>query len=99
MKRTFCLLLCLVLFLSFTIGASAETSVNDLPYDSYVYRDGETALSVPAPFACNETYTAADFGLDSFQSMADLYFNGELLYICDSGKNRIIVLIFRSSAS
>ena len=91
MKRILCPLLCVALLLSFAIGASAEASTNDLPYDSYVYRDGKTALSVPAPYACAETYTAADFGLDSFQSMTDLYYNGELLYICDSGKNRIIV--------
>ncbi len=92
MKRMLCLLLCVALLLSLAITASAETSTNDLPYDSYVYRDGQTALAVPAPYACAETYTAADFGLDSFQSMTDLYYNGEHLYICDSGKHRLIVL-------
>ena len=92
MKRIFCLTLCLFLLFSFAVTVSAETSTNDLPYDSYVYRNGETPLAVPAPYSCDQTFDASDLGLDSFKSMSDMYYNGEHLFICDSGNNRIIML-------
>ena len=92
MKRILYLMLCLLIIFSFAVPASAETSTNDLPYDSYVYRNGETPLAVPAPYSCDQTFEASDFGIDSFKSMSDLYYNGERLFICDSGNNRIIIL-------
>lgn len=92
MKRIICLMLCLLMIFSFAVTVSAETSTNDLPYDSYVYRNGETPLAVPAPYSCDQTFEASDFGLESFQSMSDLYYSGDRLFICDSGNNRIIIL-------
>ena len=91
MKKIIVLFLCAIFAIS-AFGVNAQSSDDSMPYDSYVYRWSDTALSIPAPFVCEDTYNAADFGLDTFTSLSDIYTSNGKIYLCDSGNNRIVVL-------
>ncbi len=93
MKKVCCLLISVLLLLFITgITASAEISTNDLPYDSYTYRLGTDTLLVPTPYNCTKTFEATDLGISNFNSMSDIFYDGNRIYLCDSGNNRIVIL-------
>lgn len=81
---------CLMAALAVQAGAATEYPA-DIPYDSYVYDVDGNALAVPAPYEVQRTITGGDLGLDSFQDLSDVFFDGERLYLCDGGNNRVVI--------
>ena len=62
----------------------------DRPY-TYNYDWWEDVQNSPDAYTVCEVFTASDFGLDTnLKSPEGLYVKGNLVYICDTGNNRII---------
>lgn len=87
-KRTFTLLLALVLFLlSFPVQAGA------VPYDSYNYDYWENVVQTPAPYVPDSVISGISLDIGAFSKPQDICVapDGDL-YIADTGNNRIIVV-------
>lgn len=89
LKRIVCAALGLLLVLSSAVFAAP---VGGLPYDAYIYdNDGEPLLT-PAPYTVEKTLSGADFGIDGFSGLSDVFYDGaDRLYWCDTGNNRVLV--------
>ena len=91
-KKLYAIGLTLLLLVSFSGGAAAEmTPPIDMPYESYTYSLEGDPLVTPAPYVCQSTVQAHDLGLDNFKDLADIFYDGQFLYVCDSGNNRIVI--------
>lgn len=87
MKRIGALMVSVVIALSSSIVAAAE--------EGYTYNYDYWGDVQYGPDAYNVigVYTSVELGLDTKLSLAEsLYVNGNMLYICDTGNNRIIEL-------
>ncbi|MBE6922191.1 MAG: gluconolactonase [Ruminococcaceae bacterium] len=87
-KRTFTLLLALVLFLlSFPVQAGA------VPYDSYNYDYWENVVQTPAPYVPDSVISGISLDIGAFSKPQDICVapDGDL-YIADTGNNRIVVV-------
>ena len=79
--------LCVLCFLC-PVAAAAENSVES-QYTFNFYGD-----AVPSPPACNfsRTISGADLGIESFKEPEDFFIDGSgLIYVADTGNNRIVV--------
>ena len=78
---------CAVLFLTPLRAFSGEASY------TYNYDYWGDVQDSPDLYAVNRVFTSADLGLDvRMKSPEGLYVSGNLVYICDTGNNRIIEL-------
>ena len=77
----------------FTAGSpTAHAAMHEHGY-TYRYDYWEDVQDSPDVFAVSASYTSADLGLDlKMKNPQGLYAHGDLLYICDTGNNRIIEL-------
>lgn len=90
MKKTIGrLLICAVFALLLLVPASADS----LPYDSYIYNNDKKPLEIPAPFSVGNVLTGDSLHIGAFSDISDLFYDGHgLVYICDAGNNRIVVV-------
>ena len=62
-------------------------------YTSYGYNAKSQAVKSPAPYIPSKQLSGYDLGVGELKEPADLYCDYQkLIYICDSGNNRIVVL-------
>lgn len=87
MKRVGAIIASVVITLSSSIVASAETGY------TYNYDFWDDVQYSPDAYSVAGVYTSADLGLDKKLNMpAGMYVNGNMLYICDTNNNRIVEL-------
>lgn len=88
MKKIGFLMLCVMMFTGLSMTAYATDRSYTYNYDWW----GDVQDSPDVYTVCN-VYTSADFGLDvSLKSPEGLFVQGNTVYICDTGNNRIIEL-------
>lgn len=80
-----------LLSLGGSMSAEAYSPV-DAPFESYTYSLDKESLILPAPYTCVRTLEGQDLGLDNFKDLSDLFFDGQNLYLCDTGNHRIVVM-------
>lgn len=73
-------------------GSAMTTYAKDRSY-TYNYDYWEDVQDAPDTYSVCGTFTYMDFGLDTnFKNPEGLYVYGDLVYVCDTGNNRIIEL-------
>ncbi|MHB1452615.1 MAG: YIP1 family protein [Saccharofermentanales bacterium] len=72
--------------------AAQACSPADMPYETYTYSLENKPLIVPAAYSCTRIVEASELGLDGFKDLSDLFYDGQYLYLCDSGNNRVVVM-------
>ncbi len=90
MKKIISLLFTVLLFFVFSISASAESS-----FEYYTYWSGyatKKAYETKATYTIDNVIDGNSIGISSFASPTDMCFDGELIYILDSGADRIVIL-------
>ena len=88
MKKIGLLMLCVMMFTGLSMTAYATDRSYTYNYDWW----GGVQDSPDVYTVCN-VYTSTDFGLDvSLKSPEGLFIQGNMVYICDTGNNRIIEL-------
>ncbi len=81
----------LVLAAAALLSQGEETYATVMPYDTYSYDWwGEDVLQ-PHAYLYVESFTGADFGMD-LKTPQDLFFKDGLLYIADTGNDRILII-------
>lgn len=89
-KKIVSLFCTVVLLFMFAVGASAESS-----FEYYTYWSGyetKKAYETKSTYTVKKVITGDSIGTSAFSSPTDMYFDGEFIYILDSGSNRIVVL-------
>lgn len=87
-KKIAFLILCVVTFTGFSMTAYATESSYTYNYDWW----GDVQDSPDVYTVCN-VYTSTDLGLDvNLKSPEGMFIKGNMVYICDTGNNRIIEL-------
>ncbi len=85
-KKIAFLILCVVIFKGFSMTAYATESSYTYNYDWW----GDVQDSPDVYTVCN-VYTSIDLGLETnLKSPEGLFIKGNMIYICDTGNNRII---------
>lgn len=75
------------------VGSSLAVSASDDGSYSFNYDYWGDVQDSPDAYTVQEVYTAAALGLDkNFSSPQGMFVYGNLVYICDTGNNRIVVL-------
>ena len=79
----------------FTISVGAAEK--ELVYDTYIYGNGSGTgngdpVTIPATFSFEKTMSGHQFGIGNFLDISDIFCDGKLFYLCDSGNRRIVVL-------
>lgn len=79
----------LIVMMGSTVSASAE----NLPYDAYNYDYWDNIVFSPAAYIPDGNISGTDIGVGSFSNPQDMCIADDgRIYICDTGKNRIVVL-------
>lgn len=77
--------------LLFTYAAPAPAHASFTPYESYNYNYYEEAIPAPAAYVPDRVVSGADLGVGDFVEPSDIVVDDNgLIYIVDSGNNRII---------
>jgi len=77
----------LLIFLSLvTVGVKA------VPYHTYYYNFWEEAVPSPPAYRPAAVITGRDLGIGNFATPRDIYVKDNLIYLLDSGNDRIIIL-------
>jgi len=95
MQITVILLISLITVFSGTdvSAASFHEYGTTTPYYSYEYNGFGELTTSPASYIPKSQFAVADLGIDTIDSdFTDLFYDGEYLYILDSGKGQIIIL-------
>lgn len=75
------------------ISSSSVATATNLPYETYNYDYWKNAVYTPAAYVPGDSISAVDLGIDHFSNPQDMYVaNDGLVYVCDTGNNRIVVL-------
>ncbi len=70
-----------------------SAGAKDLPYDTYTYDYRENVMLTPAPYVPNGRITGQTAGTTDFREPQDLCVAPDgLVYVADTGNNRIVVL-------
>lgn len=85
-KFTACIL-CIITILAPVARASAETSYYTYNYDIY-----DVELASPDAYTADKVLLGINLGIGDFKNPRGLFVKGELIYIVDSGNNRIVVV-------
>ena len=95
MKRSMNCLAALIFSVSLLAGSTVAAYADDGSERGYTYNYdywGDVQYS-PDAYSTVDVYTAADLGLNKgFNAPAGLYVQGDDVYICDTGNNRIVQL-------
>lgn len=94
MKKTvkrFLLLALTLVLLAGSVILPASAAQQDQPY-AYVYDSFQTATETTTPYECAYRVDVGDFGIGSLRAATSLYVRGDMLYVCDTGNNRILQL-------
>jgi len=90
-KRKKALLLAAIISLCVLTAAPAAQAA--APYEAYTYNYYSDAVALPAPFLPERTVDGPGLGVGDFKQPNDIYVTRDgIVYILDSGNNRIIVL-------
>ncbi len=86
------LVVALLAVLCFTmVPVKAEALGNDQSY-SYNYDINGNALPAPDPYTVRYRIDAANLGTTRIKNGSGLFVKGDMLYVCDTGNNRILEL-------
>lgn len=85
------LIMCIcVLASAFSVCAK---NVEYSPYEGYEYDSDNESVAAPTSYVFEKSYDFSDMGLDkALDSPADMYYDGNILYVLDSGNSRILKL-------
>jgi DNA-binding beta-propeller fold protein YncE len=88
-KKMLLILVTLILVLSSSIVAMAS----NLPYDTYNFDYWDNVVLTPAAYVPDKNISGLKLGIGDFLNPQDLYVAEDgLVYVADSGNNRIVVL-------
>lgn len=91
--KIFTAALALMLMAGLNGGVAAEVSSPvDMSYETYTYSLENKPLLVPAAYSCIRIVEAPEMGLADFKDLSDLFYDGQYLYLCDSGNNRVLIM-------
>lgn len=92
LKKTKAIIMIPVLTLAM-LGNVVTASAENLPYDTYNYDYWDNIVFTPAAYVPNGSISGTDIGVGSFSNPQDVCVADDgKIYICDTGKNRIVVL-------
>lgn len=75
------------------MGSCIQASADSLPYDAYNYDYWDNIVFSPAAYIPDGNISGSDIGVGSFSNPQDMCIADDgKVYICDTGKNRIVVL-------
>lgn len=78
--------------LAVSLPIQSKAEVEDKSY-TYIYDYWGNVQDMPDVYSVCKVFTSADLGLDvKFKNPSGMFVSGNLIYICDSGNNRIVVL-------
>lgn len=86
MKKIIISLLILICLFQ-TISFAEETT-----YKSYTYDATGRSIPAPAPYTAEKVLAGSDCKTQAFKEPSDLYVSNGMIYIADTGNNRIVVL-------
>lgn len=89
-KRFLLLTLSLVL-LAGSLVLPASAAHQDQPY-AYVYDSFQTATETTTPYESAYRVDVSQFGVGALRAATSLYVRDDMLYVCDTGNNRILQL-------
>lgn len=92
--RLFACLLVVIISLSATLNASAE-SIKEVPFTSYTYwnvNGSKTAVETKATHSVAKKTDGNELGVGAFSKVQHLYVYENTLYLLDSGNGRIVML-------
>lgn len=78
--------------LLFVSAAVAPVSAASTPYESYNYNYWKEAVPAPAAYVPKQSISGTDLGIGELLEPSDMVVANGLIYIVDSGNNRIICL-------
>jgi len=88
-KKKTLLLAAILSLLAMTATPVAQAAA---PYEAYTYNYYRDAVALPAPFLPERTVDGPSLGVGDFKQPNDIYVTGDgVVYILDSGNNRIVV--------
>ena len=80
---------CAVLLACICVPASA---ISRPPYNGYTYNTYGQAVAAPVGYVPDKLYTHQDMGTTAFTSAGDMFIYNDMIFITDTGNNRIVVL-------
>lgn len=93
-KRLNCVFIILIVMVAFIPSASAA-----VPYKSYNYNSYGTAVESANIYEPYLSLRGEGIGVGEFISPNDIFVNGDILYVLDSGNNRIVIYDLISGAA
>ncbi len=92
LKRTLSVILtALVLFSVLVIPVSAK-QVEFVPYSGYEYNADSESVAAPVTYTYNRSITSDQLGIGTIETVEDILYYNNVLYLLDSGNGRIIEL-------
>lgn len=81
------------LLIGMVLGNSMQASADTLPYEAYNYDYWNNIVFSPSAYIPDGSVSGTDIGVGSFSNPQDMCIADDgKVYICDTGKNRIVVL-------
>lgn len=88
MKKTISLMMMILIMM--TMGTASYC--DNVPYDGYTYDYWGEAVPSPEAFVPESTISGEALGVGAFNQPSDIFVSDTMIYIVDSGNNRIVVL-------
>ena len=85
-------LLVLALAALLMLPAVRVEAAEQVPYDTYYYDYWGNLVYTPAPYVPDGSISGVDIGAGAFSSPQDFFLIDGILYVADTGNNRIVIL-------
>lgn len=86
------ILIAIIALIFMILSAVPYTAMAEAPYRAYVYDEWGQSKASPNGYLPDKTYTGAEAGAEHFNEPQDMFVEGDLIYIADSGNSRIVIL-------
>ena len=89
--------LCVILFMLVSLPLSVSAQTNEIIYDTYIYGNSEEfgdgePIAIPSVFQTENVIESGDLNVGTFSDISDIFCDGEFIYICDTGNDRVLIL-------